>query len=218
MALTPCLQVCSALICVTALGEVFEKRGHDHESNILKLKPGDSSGGGLGDHAGHAHMQNNRGGRRGKGEDHDHGEEENHTGLDHEDEEREDGHEHHRDAGGNPEEVTLRKASADNEHDNHMEHMEHMEHSISTNVHDTVQQRLESNEHDHKPSLENKHDHEYEESKHDKHEYEEKQEKAKIMSEPVALKKGLGGIHRYCLFVYALQSDFIYQLSPTKNT
>ena len=51
------MQVCSALICGTALGEVFEEgRGHNHESSVLRLRPDDSSGDSLGGHVGHAHV------------------------------------------------------------------------------------------------------------------------------------------------------------------
>ena len=224
--------MCSALICGTALGEVFEGRGgHDHESNILK--PEGSSGDSLGGHVGHVHAQN-----RGEEPDHDHGVEENQTVLDPEEEEHH-GHKHHQHAGGRPEEFSLSKGSDDHDHDqeeashdhehdndhdqkeasndhdhgdsddhNHDHDLQHADHhSLSPEMQQASQQRLQN------PSK--KHDHKHDESKHD-HEYEENKEKVEIMSEFVALEKGLGGIHRcrVCKMYTILSNTHIF----TKNT
>ena len=69
--------MCSALICGTVLGDIFET-GHNHKSkNILRLQPeeppGDSS---YGSHIGHAHAENrvDSDGTQGQGASNDHAE------------------------------------------------------------------------------------------------------------------------------------------------
>ena len=181
------MQVCSAIICGTALGEVFEeRREHNQESSILRLRPEDSSGDSLGGHGGHAHTRQRDGGQDKK-----------HNGVENHEEREHHGHKHHvhQEAAGHPEEFTLRKAHDDHDHnqreayDGHEAFNDHGHHrSISPEMQRSVQQRLQN------PAK--KHDHKHNENKHE-HEYKENKEKAEIMSEFVALEKGLGGIHRY---------------------
>ena len=217
------VQVCSAIICGTALGEVFEeRREHKHESSILRLRPEDSSGDSLGGHVGHAHARQ-RGGSKDKGENRN-------IVKENREERKHHGHRHHvhQDSAGQPEEFSLKKTHDDQGHDQRKDHDEKEAHNNQRRAHNDHdhdekeahdnQRRAHNDHHNHdhdqqhadhrsispktkhtvQHRLKNpaeKHDHKRNKNKQD-HENEENKEKVGTMSEFVAFEKGLGGINR----------------------
>ena len=202
------LQVCSALICGTALGDVFET-GHNHKGkNILRLQPeeppGDSS---YGSHIGHAHAENrvDSDGMQGQGASNDNAEDrigdkwQDLGGHHHHAEERggDEGQDHH--AGfdheqrvdGHHEEGKFHRGIVEEDPENSHE-QKRSKYFRKPELHQSLRQKD-----NHKEKNKDKHEHDGHHHEKDKHNDEHKGEnKEQVMLEFVALESSLGGIHR----------------------
>ena len=212
------LQVCSALICGTVLGDVFETAGHNHKSkNILRLQPeeppGDSS---YGSHIGHAHAENrvDSDGTQGQGASNDHAEDrggdqwQDLGGHHHQAEERggDEGQDHHH---GEEELHHEQRVDGQTHHEEGKFHRGLVEEGPKSSqeqkrskyfrkpeIHQSLRQKdnhKEKNKHDHENEEENYGHHHEKDEHNDEHKGENKEQ---VMLEFVALESSLGGIHR----------------------
>ena len=209
--------MCSALICGTVLGDVFET-GHNHKSqNILRLQPeeppGDSS---YGSHIGHAHAENrvdsdgtqsqgasndhaeDRGGDRWQdlGGHHHHAEERGgDEGQDHHHGEEELHHEQRVDGQTHHEEGKFHRGLVE-EGPKSSQEQKRSKYFRKPEIHQSLRQKdnhKEKKKHNHEHEEEN-FDHHHEKDEHnDEHKSENKEQ---VMLEFVALESSLGGIHR----------------------
>ena len=192
--------MCSALICGTALGDVFETE-HNHKSkNILRLRPeeppGDSS---YGSHIGHAHAENrvDSDGMQGQGVSNDHAEDrggdewQDLGGHHHHAEERggDEGQDHH--AGFDHEEGKFHRGIVEEDPENSHE-QKRSKYFRKPELHQSLRQKD-----NHKEKNKDKHEHDGHHHEKDEHNDEDKGEnKEQVMLELVALESSLGGIHR----------------------
>ena len=192
--------MCSALICGTALGDVFET-GHNHKSkNILRLQPEDPPGeSSYGNHIGHAHAENrvDSDGTQGQGASNDYAEDrggdewqdlgEHH----HHAEERggDEGQDHH--AGFDHEEGKFHSGIVEEDPENSHE-QKRSKYFRKPEMHQSLRQKD-----NHKEKNKDKHEHDGHHHEKDEHNDEHKGEnKEQVMLEFVALESSLGGIHR----------------------
>ena len=221
------LQVCSALICGTVLGDVFET-GHNHKSkNILRLQPEEPPGdGSYGSHIGHAHAENrvDSDGTQSQGASNDHAEDrggdrwQDLGGHHHHAEERvgDEGEDHHH---GEEELHHEQRVDGQTHHEEGKFHRGLVEEGPKSSqeqkrskyfrkpeIHQSLRQKdnhKEKNKHDHENEEEN-YGHHHEK---DEHNNENKGEnKEQVMLEFVALESSLGGIHR-CIPISLLATN-----------
>ena len=214
--------MCSALICGTVLGDIFET-GHNHKSkNILRLQPeeppGDSS---YGSHIGHAHAENrvDSDGMQGQGVSNDHAEDrggdewQDLGGHHHHAEERggDEGQDHHHgeeklhagfdhdeqrvDGQTHHEEGKFHRGIVEEDPENSHE-QKRSKYFRKPEVHQSLRQKdnhKEKKKHNHEHEEENYGHHHEKDERDDEHMGENKEQ---VMLEFVALESSLGGIHR----------------------